>query len=80
MNLGQITPGYHHLFTLIFQFWEEKVVKINEKKLLLAINGRSPNFKVFFSLMLDKNFMNPGQIAHKLWLLSLFYPIYHFWG
>ena len=24
--------------------------------------------------------MNLGQIAHKLWLLSLFYPIYHFWG
>ena len=28
--------------------------------------------------MLDTNFMNLGQIAHQL--LSLFYPIYHFWG
>ena len=33
-----------------------------------------------FSPMLDTNFMNLGQMAHKLWLLSLFYPIYHFWG
>ena len=30
--------------------------------------------------MLDTNCMNLGQIAHKLWLLFLFYPIYHFWG
>ena len=30
--------------------------------------------------MLDTNFMNLGEITHKLWLLSLFDPIYHFRG
>ena len=29
--------------------------------------------------MLDTDFMNLGQIDHKVWLLRLFYPIYHFW-
>ena len=28
--------------------------------------------------MLDTQFKNLGQIDHKLWLLPLFYPIYHF--
>ena len=30
--------------------------------------------------MLDTNLKNLGQIAYKLWLLSLLYPIYYFWG
>ena len=28
---------------------------------------------LLFSPMLDTNFMNLGQIAHKLWILSLFF-------
>ena len=43
--------------------------------------GRQIVKSVFiFSPMLDTNVINLCQIAHKLWLLSLFYPIYHFWG
>ena len=49
------------------------MVKNCYRKLLLAIKGRSPNFKMFFyffSPMLDTNVMNLGQIAQKLW----YYP------
>ena len=44
--------------------------------------GRSPNFKSVLkhSPMLDTHFFNLRQMAHKLWLLHLFYPIYDFWG
>ena len=78
MNLGQITQisyGYHPNFTSIYHFLEERVVKNLYKKLLLAIK------KVFllFSPMLDTNFMNLGQIAHKLWILSLFFLFTIFW-
>ena len=68
--------GYHPNFTSIYHFFGEKVVKNWYKKLLLAIKGRSPNFKkvfLLFSPMLDTNIMNLGQIAHKLWILSLFF-------
>ena len=61
--------GYHPNFTSTYHFLEERVVKNCYKKLLLAIKGRSPNLKkvfLFFSPMLDTNFMNLGQIAHKL--------------
>ena len=37
------------------------------------------SFFIFFP-KLDTNLKNLGQIAYKLWLLSLLYPIYHFWG
>ena len=59
----------------IFTTFEGKGwLKIDKKKLLLAIKGRSPNFRSVFNFfpMLDTHLMNLGQIAHKLWLLPYF--------
>ena len=66
---NSLSYGYHPNFTSIYHFLEERVVGNYYKKLLLAIKGRSPNLKkvfLLFSPMLDTNFMNLGQIGHKL--------------
>ena len=71
---NSLSYDYHPNFTSIYNFLEERVVKNCYKKLLLAIKGRSPNLKKCFLLFsLDTHFMNLGQIAHKLWILSLFF-------
>ena len=72
-----ITPPPH--FTPIYHFWEKRVAKLQIKSCCWQLNGGRRSVFIF-SLKLDTNFMNLGQRAHKLWLLSLFYPIYHFWG
>ena len=56
-----LSYGYHPNFTSINHFLEERVVAELKKVFLL------------FSPKLDTNFMNLGQIAHKLWIFSLFF-------
>ena len=73
MNQGKIWL-YHPNFTTIYHFWEERVAKIYIKSSCWRLKGGRQILKS----VPDTNFMNLGQIAHKLWLLSLFYHIYHF--
>ena len=63
------------ILLLFTTFWGKGWLKIDIENCCWRLKeGRRVLKSVFlFSPMLDTNFMNLGQIAHKLWILSLFF-------